>query len=65
MVRWRPPQRPPKPAMPAKTADIIAFLDELLEIECFQDLGPNGLQVPGAEHVTTIVTGVSAQRELF
>ncbi len=51
--------------MPAPTADIIAFLDELLEIERFADLGPNGLQVPGAEHVTTIVTGVSAQRALF
>jgi dinuclear metal center YbgI/SA1388 family protein len=51
--------------MPAPTADIIAFLDELLEIGRFQDLGPNGLQVPGAETVTTVVTGVSAQRELF
>jgi dinuclear metal center YbgI/SA1388 family protein len=51
--------------MPAATADIIAFLDELLETHRFQDLGPNGLQVPGADTVTTVVTGVSAQRELF
>jgi len=51
--------------VPARTADIIAFLDELLEIERFADLGPNGLQVPGAAEVTTLVTGVSAQRELF
>ncbi len=51
--------------MPVATADIVAFLDELLEIERFADLGPNGLQVPGAEHVTTVLTGVSAQRELF
>ncbi len=51
--------------MPAATADIIAFLDELLEIGRFPDLGPNGLQVPGATEVTTVVTGVSAQRELF
>jgi dinuclear metal center YbgI/SA1388 family protein len=51
--------------MPAATADIIAFLDELLEIGRFADLGPNGLQVPGAESVTTVLTGVSAQRELF
>ncbi|MGB2711982.1 MAG: Nif3-like dinuclear metal center hexameric protein [Conexibacter sp.] len=51
--------------MPARTADIIAFLDELLEIERFADLGPNGLQVPGAQEVTKLVTGVSAQRELF
>jgi dinuclear metal center YbgI/SA1388 family protein len=51
--------------MPAATADIIAFLDELLEVERFPDLGPNGLQVPGAAEVTTVVTGVSAQRALF
>src|SRR6185312_517317 len=49
----------------AATADIVAFLDELLEIERFADLGPNGLQVPGAERITTVVTGVSAQRALF
>ena len=51
--------------MPARTADIIAFLDDLLEIERFADYGPNGLQVPGAQEVTHVVTGVSAQRELF
>jgi dinuclear metal center YbgI/SA1388 family protein len=51
--------------MPAPTADIVAFLDELLEIDRFADLGPNGLQVPGSAEVTTIVTGVSAQTQLF
>jgi dinuclear metal center YbgI/SA1388 family protein len=49
----------------AAIADVIAFLDELLAIEGFPDLGPNGLQVPGSATVTTVVTGVSAQRELF
>ena len=49
----------------APTADIVAFLDELLEIERFVDLGPNGLQVPGADTVTTVLTGVSAQQALF
>jgi dinuclear metal center YbgI/SA1388 family protein len=49
----------------AATADIVAFLDELLEIGRFEDLGPNGLQVPGATTVTTVVTGVSAQQALF
>jgi dinuclear metal center YbgI/SA1388 family protein len=49
----------------AATSDVVAFLDELLEIHRFQDLGPNGLQVPGADTVTTVVSGVSAQRELF
>jgi len=51
--------------MPAPTADIIAFLDELLEVDGFPDLGPNGLQVPGAQQVGTVLTGVSAQRALF
>jgi dinuclear metal center YbgI/SA1388 family protein len=51
--------------MTARTADIVSFLDELLEVGRFADLGPNGLQVPGAEEVATIVTGVSAQRALF
>jgi dinuclear metal center YbgI/SA1388 family protein len=44
---------------------IIEFLDELLEIESFSDYGPNGLQVPGAIDVELVVTGVSAQHELF
>jgi len=44
---------------------IVAFLDELLEIDRFSDYGPNGLQVPGAQEVSSVVTGVSAQRELF
>ena len=45
--------------------EIVAYLDELLEIDSFSDYGPNGLQVPGAEEVAAVVTGVSAQRELF
>ena len=45
--------------------EIIAYLDELLEVDGFPDYGPNGLQVPGAEEVSLVVTGVSAQRELF
>src|SRR3954469_25472382 len=44
--------------------DLIAALDELLQPAAFPDLGPNGLQVPGARAVTHVVTGVSAQREL-
>jgi dinuclear metal center YbgI/SA1388 family protein len=44
--------------------DLIAFLDELLEPAGYQDLGPNGLQVPGAEDVRRVVTGVTAQRAL-
>src|SRR3954469_15630154 len=44
--------------------DLIAALDELLQPAAFRDLGPNGLQVPGAREVARVVTGVSAQREL-
>src|SRR3954454_6865714 len=44
--------------------DILRTLDELLQPGTFQDLGPNGLQVPGAAEVTRVVTGVSARREL-
>ncbi len=45
--------------------EIIDFLDTLLEPGAFDDYGPNGLQVPGAEEVAVVVTGVSAQVELF
>jgi dinuclear metal center YbgI/SA1388 family protein len=51
--------------MAARSADIVAFLDELLEIERFADYGPNGLQVPGGDMVEGVLTGVSAHRELF
>jgi dinuclear metal center YbgI/SA1388 family protein len=48
----------------AQIDQLIAALDELLQPGDFQDLGPNGLQVPGAREVSRVVTGVSAQREL-
>ena len=47
-----------------RITSIMSALDELLEPGAFQDLGPNGLQVPGPQDVSRIVTGVSAQREL-
>ena len=46
-------------------SEVIAYLDELLEIGDFQDYGPNGLQVPGSGELSVVVTGVSAHRELF
>jgi dinuclear metal center YbgI/SA1388 family protein len=46
-------------------ANLIAYLDELLEPARFSDYGPNGLQVPGPEEVRGVVTGVSASAELF
>ncbi len=51
--------------MPAPTADVLAEIDRLLEPERFDDYCVNGLQVPGADHVQTIATGVSAHAELF
>lgn len=51
--------------MPAATADVIAEIDRLLVPERFDDYCVNGLQVPGAEHVHTVATGVSAHAELF
>ena len=47
---------------------LIAYLDALLDPGAFEDLGPNGLQVPGPptpREVTKVVTGVTAQRALF
>ena len=44
---------------------LIAYLDGLLDPGGFDDLGPNGLQVPGPRAVTKVVTGVTAQRALF
>jgi dinuclear metal center YbgI/SA1388 family protein len=51
--------------MSARIGDLIDFLDDLLEPERFEDFGPNGLQVPGPEHIVTVVTGVSAHADLF
>ena len=45
--------------------EAIRFLDELLDPGAFEDYGPNGLQVPGGDRLTKVVTGVSAQRELI
>src|SRR3954463_2641217 len=45
--------------------EIIAYLDDLLDVASFDDYGPNGLQVAGAREVSVVVTGVSAHLELF
>ncbi len=44
---------------------LVAELDELLEVEGVDDYGPNGLQVEGRSDVRRIVTAVSASRALF
>jgi dinuclear metal center YbgI/SA1388 family protein len=45
--------------------EILSFCDELLDVGSFEDYGPNGLQVPGAEEVSRVATGVSANLELL
>jgi dinuclear metal center YbgI/SA1388 family protein len=49
----------------ARRDEIIAFCDELLDASSFEDYGPNGLQVPGAEEVEKVATGVTANLELL
>ena len=48
-----------------KCADIIDRLDAILQPATFEDLGPNGLQVPGAREIGRVVTGVSATKRLI
>ena len=50
---------------PVSVVALIRDLDDLLDPGAFSDFGPNGLQVPGRERVSKVVTGVSAQRELI
>jgi dinuclear metal center YbgI/SA1388 family protein len=45
--------------------EAVAFLDDWMTPEAFDDLGPNGLQVPAARSLERVVTGVTAQRALF
>jgi dinuclear metal center YbgI/SA1388 family protein len=51
--------------MPVSTTEILEELARLLEIDRFQDYGPNGLQVPGPSEVSAVASGVSAHAELF
>ena len=41
------------------------YLNELLDIHCFQDYCPNGLQVEGRHQVENIVSGVTASLDLL
>jgi dinuclear metal center YbgI/SA1388 family protein len=45
--------------------EIVAFANELLEVERFPEYGTPGLQVLGAGEVTKIACGVSSSKELF
>ncbi|WP_303901836.1 Nif3-like dinuclear metal center hexameric protein [Thiohalomonas denitrificans] len=48
----------------ARLSDIVTYTDDLLAIDEYQDYCPNGLQVQGREEVNTLVSGVTASREL-
>ena len=49
----------------ASRDEIVAHASALLEIDRFPEFAPQGLQVVGADEVTTIACGVSCSRELF
>jgi dinuclear metal center YbgI/SA1388 family protein len=49
----------------ARRDDIVAFADDLLEVDRFPEYGRPGLQVAGADEVTRLACGVSASLELF
>jgi dinuclear metal center YbgI/SA1388 family protein len=49
----------------ASRDEIVAYANELLDVERFPEFGPPGLQVVGSTDVTTIACGVSCSRELF
>ena len=53
------------PSQVTQLVQVIAYLDELLEIESFRDYGPNGLQVPGTGELSVVATGVSAHLDLI
>lgn len=45
--------------------ELVAHLDELLEVARFRDYSPNGLQVEGRPEVQRILCGVTASQELL
>ena len=46
-------------------AELVAYLDSLLDVASGSDFAPNGLQVEGRKEISKLVTGVSACLELF
>lgn len=45
--------------------ELEKYLSVLLDVERFRDYGPNGLQVEGRDEVRTLVSGVTASRDLI
>jgi dinuclear metal center YbgI/SA1388 family protein len=48
-----------------KLKDLLHYTQELMQVECFKDYCPNGLQVEGKLEVGKIVTGVTANMALL
>jgi dinuclear metal center YbgI/SA1388 family protein len=48
-----------------KRNEIVYYLEDYLGVKDIEDYGPQGLQVEGKEDIGKIVTGVSANLELF
>ena len=44
---------------------MIAYANELLDLDSFKDFGPQGLQVVGADEVSRVICAVSSSLELF
>jgi dinuclear metal center YbgI/SA1388 family protein len=61
--------KPPTPAGTLRAVagrdEIVAYCSELLDASALRDMLPLGLQVPGAEDVHLVVSGVTASLELF
>ena len=48
-----------------KVKELIHYTQQLMQVDCFKDYCPNGLQVEGKFEVSKIVTGVSASMSLL
>jgi len=46
-------------------SDLLKYTNKLLEIDRYQDYGPNGLQVEGRAEINKIISGVTASRALI
>jgi len=48
-----------------KINELVNYTQQLMQVECFKDYCPNGLQVEGKSDVFKIVTGVTASMGLL
>lgn len=51
--------------MPGQLSEIVAYLNNYLDIQSVQDYCPNGLQIEGRSQVTKIIGGVTASQDLI